>query len=252
MTHNFRQQFAAITVACLAASSVVSAVGSGLPFVVNEAAIDGADAKFVAANSMDFTYHSCVDFTPNLRFQESGYFWVSSFQDLDSVVDSQINYNNGANGYHIYGLYTYQAQQAGAAQPTPSGGSRRNYLAATGPMGQPAIRLFLDQQQDTVLNLMNCQGGVAAGGADDIPIGFSFALAAGEKSETNSLANGDLELVFGPGWVFTAFGHMLFGNANFQFFDFNANITDLNGGALNVDHFAEGSGNLFWANVQPD
>jgi hypothetical protein len=256
MTRDLRKQFAAITIACVTASSAASAVGSGLPFVFNEAPINGAAPRLVLANSMDFTYHSCVDFTQNLRFQESGYFWVSSFQDLDSVVDSQINYsltyNGSPNGYRIYGIYTYQAQQAGAAQPTPSGGTRRNYEAATGPMGQPSIRLFLDDQQDTVLNLQNCQGGVAAGGADDILIGFSAALAAGEKSETNTLANGDLELVFGPGWVFTAFGHLLFGNANFQFFDFNANITDLNGGALNVDHSAEGSGNLFWANVQPD
>jgi hypothetical protein len=51
--------------------------------------------------------------------------------------------------------------------------------------------------------------------------------------------------------VFFAFGQMLFFNANFNYLVFNANITDLNGGALNADQMAEGSGNLFWLNVLP-
>jgi hypothetical protein len=238
---------AGLAVACVTVSSV-SAVGSGLPFLVSEVQVQGADAHVVVANSMDFTYHSCVHFTQQFRFRESGYFWVSSFQDFDSEVDSQINYI-GSKGYRIYGIYRYQAQQVGNAQATPSG-VRLNYVAAMGPMAQ-SIDLFLDEQQDTVLDPQSCPGGaILAGDADDILLGSGTTLAAGEKSETSGLASGDLEIVFGN-WNFTAFGQMLFVNANFNFLVFNANITDLNGGALNADHLAEGSGNLFWLNVLP-
>jgi hypothetical protein len=238
---------AGIAIACVTVSSV-AAVGSGLPFLVSETQIAGADAHVVLADSMDFTYHSCVHFTQQFRFRESGYFWVSSFQDGDSVVDSQINYFQ-PKGYRIYGIYRYQAQQVGNAQATPSG-VRLNYVAAMGPMAQ-SIDLFVDVLQDTVLDPLSCPGGaVVAGMADDIPIGSATALAAGEKSETSGLASGDLEIVFGN-WAFTAFGQALFVNANFNYLAFNANITELNGGALNADHFVEGSGNLFWLNVLP-
>ena len=235
-----------VAIACVTASSV-SAVGSGLPFIVSEVQA-GGDPHLVFANSMDFTYHSCVHFTQQFRFRESGYFWVSSFQDANSEVDSQINYI-GTNGYRIYGIYRYQAQQVGGAQATPSG-VRLNYVAQMGPMAQ-SIELFLDPQQDTVLDPLSCPGGaIVAGNADDIPLGSGTTLAAGEKSETSGLASGDFEIVFGN-WAFTAFGQMLFVNANFNFLVFNANITELNGGALNADHFTEGSGNLFWLNVLP-
>jgi len=240
---------AGIAVACVTASSV-SAVGSGLPFLVGEGQIFGTDPHIVVANSMDFTYHSCVNFTQQFRFRESGYFWVSSFQDTDSEVDSQINYfGPTGTGYRIYGIYRYQAQQVGNAQMTPSG-QRLNYVAAMGPMAQ-SIELFVDVDQDTVLDPLSCPGGaVVAGLADDIPIGSGTTIPVGEKSETSGVASGDFELVFGN-WAFTAFGQMLFFNANFNYLVFNANITDLNGGALGVDHLAEGSGNLFWLNVLP-
>jgi len=238
---------AGIAIACATVSSV-SAVGSGLPFLVAETQIAGAKPHVLVANSMDFTYHSCVDFTQQFRFRESGYFWVSSFQDVDSEVDSQINYIE-PNGYRIYGIYRYQAQQVGGAQATPSG-VRLNYVPVMGPMAQ-SIELFLDVQQDTVLDPNSCPGGaIVAGGADDLPLGSGTALAAGEKSETSGLASGDLEIVFGN-WAFSAFGQMVFVNANFNYLVFNANITDLNGGALNADHLTEGSGNLFWLNDLP-
>ena len=249
MTRQILKLVAGIAIACVTASSV-SAVGSGLPFLVSETQIAGADPHVVVANSMDFTYHACVNFTQQFQFRESGYVWVSSYQDADSEVDSQINYSGPTgNGYRIYGIYRYQAQQVGGAQPTPSG-IRLNYVAAAGPMAQ-SIQLFLDVQQDTDFNPLNCPGGTGATGtADDIPLGSGNALAAGEKSETSGLASGDLEVVFGN-WNFSAFGQMLFVNANFNFLVFNANITNLIAGALNGDHRTEGSGNLFWLNVLP-
>lgn len=238
MARTILQKFAALAIVCAAASSGVSAVGNGLPFFVDENQIPGALANVVPANSMDFTYHSCVTFTQPDRFRESGYFWVSSFQDVDSEVDSQINYIN-PNGYRIYGIYRYRAQQWGAAQPTPSG-TRLNYVAG---LSQPYIELFLDPQQDTVLNLQNCQPQAVD---DDISLGSCMALADGEKSETDGLASGDLEIVFGPNWVFSGFGQALFGNpANFNYLVFNANVTQLIG-PLGASHQTEGSGNLFW------
>ena len=111
MTRQILTLVAGIAIACVTASSV-SAVGTGLPFLVCETQIAGANPNVVLANSMDFTYHSCVNFTQQFQFRESGYFWVSSFQDADSEVDSQINYID-PNGYRIYGIYRYQAQQVG-------------------------------------------------------------------------------------------------------------------------------------------
>lgn len=239
MTRKALQKLAAIAVVCVAASSGASAVGNGLPFVVDENQIQGAFANLVPANSVDFTYHSCVTFTQQGRFQEVGYFWVSSFQDADSEVDSQINHIN-PNGYRIYGIYRYRAQQWGGAQMTPSG-TRLNYVAA---QSQPYIELFLDPQQDTVLDLQNCQPPQAAD--NDISLGSCMALAVGEKSETDGLASGDLEIVFGPNWAFSGPGQALFGNAaNFNYLVFNANVTRLMG-PLGANHRAEGSGNLFW------
>lgn len=241
MTHKTLKHLAAIAIVCAAASSVTSAVGNGLPFVVHEVVVPGANAHDLNSNSLDFTYHSCVDFTGQ-NFQESGYFWVSSYQNPTSVVDSQINYYQ-ANGYRIYGKYHYDALFVNAHQPSPSG-QRRNY--EDDPNGAPFVELFVDRLSNTVLDLVECLPVPIAGAADDIPIGSSFTLNDGEKSEKSVFANGDFELRYGN-WNFTGFGAALF--------DFpqpvtrlvlNANITQLIGGALNVDHKTEGSGNLFW------
>jgi hypothetical protein len=234
----------ALVASYLAMPPAALAVGGGLGFVFDESLIPNAKVNVVPADSLDFTYHACLHFFAADKFRESGYFWISSFQDVDSVVDSQINYIE-SSGYHIYGKYTYKAQQWGMAQPTPNG-VRLNYVAA--PL-QTSITLFLDPDQDTVLSIQNCQV-VAQGTADDVPLGSSNAIFEGEKSETNDIANGDFELIFGDNWLFTAQGEELFGHpANFNFLVFNGNVTQL-GGALGMDHNPEGSGNLFWV-AQP-
>ena len=126
MTPKTLKHLAAIAIVCAAASSVTSAVGNGLPFTVNEDGVPGAIPRTLNSNSLDFTYHSCVDFIQQPgqppQFVESGYFWVSSYQNPTSVVDSQINYFD-ANGYRIYARYRYQAQFFNAHQPSPSGSS---------------------------------------------------------------------------------------------------------------------------------
>ena len=249
MTHKPLKHLAAIALVCATASSVASAVGNGLPFVVNEDVVPGAIARTLNSNSLDFTYHSCVEFAEPApeqppRFRESGYFWVSSYQNLTSVVDSQINYFD-PNGYRIYAKYSYAAEFVNFHNPSPSG-LRLNYLAPP----QPAvIELYLDWQSNTVLGLQQCAPVVVSGDNEDILLGSSATLNMGEKSETSNVAaNGDFELRFGN-WTFTNFGQSMFPfpqPADVYRLVVNANITRLIAGGLNTDHRAEGSGNLFW------
>ena len=247
MTPKTRKRFAAIAIVCVAASSVTSAVGNGLPFTVNEDGVPGAIPRTHNSNSVDLTYHSCVDFVQQPgqppRFVESGYFWVSSYQSPASVVDSQINYFD-VNGYRMYAKYRYEAQFFNGHQPSPSG-QRRNYVAPP----QPAVvQLFLDPQSNTVLGLQQCAPVAVSGANEDILLGSSATLQYGEKSEHGGVANGDFELRF-VNWTFTNVGNDLFQFAQpapFYRLVLNANITQLIAGGLQMDHRAEGSGNLFW------
>jgi hypothetical protein len=218
------------------------AVGGGTGFVFREFFVP-ADPHPVAADSLDLTYHSCVDVTGMNQLTERGYFWVSSFQDADSVVDSQINYYL-ANGYHVYAKYRFDADQCSANQMTCNGLTRRNFTIEDGD-----LELYVDPLSNTGLAIANC-GVVVNGNADDRLLGSATAVVNGQKTETSDLANGDFEIVFGD-WTFTVDGQELFwdGNGNplaAQIFVFNANVTRLVVGALNNDHRNEGSGNVFW------
>ncbi|MGH8605270.1 MAG: hypothetical protein ACREXR_21520, partial [Gammaproteobacteria bacterium] len=154
----------------LISSQEASAVGGGLPFVVDESVVPGALNNVFDADSLDLTYHACtkVGGPNNMRLRETGYFWNSSYQDIDSVVDSQINHFL-PNGYHIYGVYTYEADQVSADQQyTPTGGDRLNYVVAS---DHAAISLYLDPLQNTTLALnAGCQV-VKANTADDRLVG---------------------------------------------------------------------------------
>ena len=221
--------------------ATASAVGNGVPFVFREGIVPGSMANPVGANSVDFTYHACDNFTDADSITETGYLWVSSFQDVGTVVDSQINYFL-ANGYHLYARYHFQADEC-SDQQTCNGLTRKNYV-----VNQAGLSLYLDPMQDTVLGLQNC-GVVVAGNADDWFLGTANAIQNGQKSETNDLANGDFKIVF-ANWVFTAAGQALFkdGNGNplaVPTLVFDANVTLLNGPLTN-DHRPEGSGNLYW------
>lgn len=223
-----------LCLANLALSTNVAAVGGGIPFAVNEGLLPNAMANALNADSMDFTYHACttVNFvTGNL--EETGYFWISSYQDIDGVVDSQIN-DFQVNGYHIYGIYKFSADRVGIhpdfLQP------RVDYIAESG-----SVRLFLDPDQNTQLALNPCQVSVLGNGSDRL-IGGSVTLASGEKSEKVDIANGDFELRF-SNWNWVNPPPIIpFVSDEFVF---NANITQLNGPLL-FNHFPEGSGNLYW------
>lgn len=248
MTPKILKRLAATAIVCATASSAALAVGNGLPFTVNEFAVPGAIPRTHNSNSVDFTYHSCVDRSqaPGQppRIRESGYLWVSSYQNPASVVDSQINYF-APNGYRIYAKYSYAAEFVNLHNPSPTG-PRMNYVATM----QPAfVELYLDWNSNTVLGLQQCQPVQVSGANEDILIGSSTTLNFGEKSETDNVAaNGDFELRFGA-FSFTNFGEQLFQfpqPADFYRLVMNANVTQLLGGGLNADHRAEGSGNMFW------
>lgn len=200
----------------------------------------GAMQHALAADSMDFTYHACVDFD-DFDPVESGYLWVSSFQDVDSVVDSQIN-DFLANGYHIYARYGFHADEC-SGQQTCNFLDRKSYR-----IDEASLSLFLDQLQDTQLGLQNCVV-VGANIADDVFLGTANVIQSGQKSETDDQANGDFDIVF-SNWFFSAAGQALFrdGFGNplaVSTLAFNANVTVL-GGPLGDSHRPEGSGNLYW------
>jgi hypothetical protein len=217
------------------------AVGNGVDFGFRETPIPGALMNAVFANSEDGTYHDCLDFTDADSFTERGYLWVSSYQDVDSVVPSQINHFL-PNGYQKYLKYSYQADEC-SSQDTCNAGTRRNY-----GVNQAQVQLVLDPLQDTVLTIVNCQVQVA-NDADDILLGNANALEEGQKTETDDLINGDFELVFND-WNFTAAGAGLYKDLNgnplpVHTFVLNGNVTRLRG-PLGNDHRPEGSGNFFW------
>lgn len=183
---------------CLAGmvvSPTASAVGGGNIFSVDEVLVPASLANAFQADSLDYTYHACTDIDQQVdeagnidyRLRETGYFWVSSYQDIDSVVDSQINHFL-MNGYHIYGRYSFQGPRVGSA--TGPLGNRRAYQIQNG-----SIQLFVDPNQDTNIGLFDCQLN-ANNRADDHRIGVSNSVLEGEKSEKDGLANGDFEVVF--------------------------------------------------------
>lgn len=216
------------------------AVGRGVPFGFREGFVPGAMAHPVLATGVDFSYYACLHFTDADSITETGYLWVSSFQDLVGVEDSQLN-DFPANGYHMYAKYHFQADEC-LNQETCNALTRRNYA-----VNQAALELFLDPAQDTVLGIQNC-GVAVANDADDVSLGFANVIEVGQKSETNEIANGDFEIKF-VNWAFSAPGQLLFRDGNNPLaaptLVFNANVTIL-GGPLNVDHKPEGSGNLYW------
>lgn len=232
----------ALLTAALSASSAF-AVGGGVPFIFREGFVPGGtQPNPVAADSEDYTDHRCVDFVAAGSIVQNGYFWVSSYQDVASVVNAQLNFVGNA-GYRVYGRYHLAADECIGPQPTCNNFVRRSYDVTEGQ-----VELFLDPASDTVLGINNCQVTVA-NNADDQALGLSAMVVSGQITETNDQANGDYDVLFG-GWAFSAAGQTLYrdGNNNplpVNLLELNGNTTRLLGG-LNADHRAEGSGNFYW------
>jgi hypothetical protein len=217
------------------------AVGNGLPFTFREFPVGGGALMHpVPADSIDGTYYSCVHFQDVNSIVESGFMWLSSFQDTDSGVDSQLNYFQ-ANGYHLYVNYRLQADRCDGS------GTCNNLPRASYAVNNAALALWTDPNSDTTLTISECQV-VIQNNADDVLLGSANDLTTGQKVETLDQAAGDFDLLFND-WVFTADGQQIFRSGNQPFaahnLVFDANVTLL-GGAINMDHLPEGSGNLYW------
>jgi len=241
----FRNQNS-IVLLMLAASTVFSqhvlAVGNGVTFGGNEIQVPGADPHVFQADSLDFSYRACSDVVPAgangiQELNERGYFWISSFQNNNTVQDSQINYYDN-NGYHIYGVYEYKSDLVAVGLSVL--GNRRGYQ-----MTAATLSLYLDPNKDTNIALQNCQY-IYNNTADDVLIGSGNQIFNGEKSEKDGLANGDFQFELND-WVwnnpvpivpFTPMSHVIF----------NANLTRLGGNNVDQDHQPNGSGNIYWRN----
>jgi len=222
-------------------STSAFAVGNGQPFTFREFFVGGgANAHPVPADSFDGTYYSCVHFQDANSIVESGFMWLSSFQDTNSVEDSQLNYYQ-ANGYHLYTNYRLQADRCDGS------GTCNNLARASYALNSASLALWSDPLQDTTLTINNCQV-VVQNDADDVLLGSANELTSGQKIETADQAAGDFDIQLHD-WVFTAAGQQIFRNGAVAFAPpqvvFDGNVTLL-GGAINMDHSPEGSGNLYW------
>ncbi len=219
------------------------AVGAGISFSVQEINVPGTFSNDFRSNSLDFTYHACVRHdTATDTFRERGYFWISSYQSANSVLNSQINYYLD-NGYRIYGYYKYDMVPAGGFQPTPTG-SRLNYVVNT---KGASIQLYLDVDANTQIKISDTCGFSVAKTTDDFKIGYSNTVIQGEKSETNGLASGDFDIAFSKWTFFVTPESPIVPSTqlNYDVLRFNGNVTRLRT-FLGTSHFPEGSGNLYW------
>ncbi len=220
-------------------------VGPGVVIGIEEIDIPGSHINSVIANSFDFTYKSCSKFQLYSRgFREKGFIWVSSFQFLNDVVKSQLNYYLDS-GYRIYGLYQYAAQRKGPPQKTPTG-TRLNYVVNK---LNPSFTLYIDVAANTRLNMSGQCLLSRTNFSDDIKLGTSTTILQGEKTETDGFANGDFKIMF-DNWIF--FPDKRQENSiidshttAYRYLTFSGNTTYLRSG-ITTDHFAEGSGILYW------
>jgi hypothetical protein len=233
--------FGGALLAAVVAAPSAFAVGNGLPFTFREFFVGGGALPHpVPADSFDGTYYSCVHIQDANSIVESGFMWLSSFQDTDSPVGSQLNYFD-VNGYRLYVDYRLHADRCDTS------GTCNNLPRASYAVNNASLDLWSDPLQDTTLTIVECAV-VIQNNADDVLLGFGNDLTSGQKIETADQAAGDFDVELHD-WVFTAAGQQIFRNGANPFAAqrvvLDANVTLL-GGAINMDHKPEGSGNLYW------
>ena len=219
--------------------SVMSAVASADTFTVNPGAI-GVAGPTVQANFTDFSYVALVNQTATngtgtFNEQGAGFFSSYRFPNLADVVP-----NAGINtNYKLYAVFV----GAGTVAPTASlpGG-------VTATFNNFNLRLFVDPNQNSFVTASpvgTVGGTVSIGGTgDDILVGQSAGLIAGEAHAFPGLANGDFDVQvrFNPVGGFLSGPFVL----NLALADFNGVNTSLTGFSLgNFDSGrVDGSGNL--------
>lgn len=249
---------AALTTAALASvSGAAFAVGTGLPFKVNEVGVPGIVIPVSkTADSFDFSYRAKITqqndgsglggLLDGDAFAESGFLEVSSFKNGGSTVGLALNGSVPAFGsYGMYGIFTLTGGATVAG-----GGITANFTGGS-------LSLFIDPDQDTTktLGANGNSATILGGNGEDMLIGSANITSGGNAHLFAGLANGDFEIVF-SNWALSPFGSTYF-SAPSPFHmrvNFNGNTTTVAPPGSVTAPFtstADGSGNAFFGIPEP-
>jgi hypothetical protein len=212
----------------------------GSPIVINQPSGGGpVDASFI-----DFSYVALVNQTATAgtgTFNEQGGGFFGSYRgpSLADVISG-----TGLNTtYKLYAVYTGE----GTVAPTlgfPGG--------TTATFNNFNLRLFLDPGMNTTITASptGTPGGtVSVGGttSDDVLVGQSTSLIAGQSHAFPGLANGDFNVQVN----FSPVGGFLSGPLAIQFADFNGVNTSLQGFSMGnfTSGRVDGSGNVSFSPI---
>jgi hypothetical protein len=219
--------------------SVMSTVASADTFTANPSAIN-VGGPTVQANFTDFSYVALVNQTATngtgtFSEQGAGFFGSYRFPNLPDVLS-----NAGINtNYKLYAVFVGE----GTVAPTtgiPGG--------VTAAFNNFILRLFVDPNQNSVVTASpvgTAGGTVNIGGAgDDILVGQSAGLIAGQAHALPGLANGDFDVQvrFSPLGGFLS-GPFVLSLALADFNGVNTSLTGFSLGNFNSGQ-VDGSGNL--------
>lgn len=212
---------------------------SALPAFADPVTINQPGGPPLTANFIDFSYVALVNQTATAgtgTFNEQGAGFFGSYRGptlADVVPGSELN-----TSYKLYAVYTGE----GNVMPTPGvpGGTTATFTDFN-------LRLFLDPGMNTIVTAspVGTPGGtVSIGGttSDDVLVGQSTGLIAGEAHAFPGLANGDFYVQVN----FNAVGGFLSGPLAIQFADFNGVNTSLQGFSMGsfTSGRIDGSGNI--------
>jgi len=212
------------------------------PFAFTVTPPGGSPAPF-QATYIDYSYVALVDQTATNgsgTFSEEGGGFFSSFRNptLNTVVN-----NTGINeSYKLYATFT----GSGTVAPTGNGGLTATFNAFD-------LKMFLDPSKNTVItaDAVGAPNGTvsASNTADDILVGQSAGLVAGEAHAFPGLANGDFDVIvkFNPTGGFLS-GPFILGLNLADFNGVNTSLTGFTTGSF-VDGRIDGSGNLSFSAI---
>jgi hypothetical protein len=226
---------------------VTVATAQPITFSVNPGAAGASGPTVPNVNFADFSYVALVNQTATAgtgTFNEQGAGFFSSYRSptlADVVTNSGINTN-----YKLYAVFT----GGGTVAPTPGipGGT-------TATFNDFNLRLFVDPSMNSTISAspVGTVGGTVtvANTADDVLVGQSAGLVAGQAHAFPGLANGDFKVLvnFNPVGGFLS-GPFVAGLTIGTFDGVNTSLTGFSMGNFNSGRI-DGSGNLSF-NVVPE
>ncbi len=217
---------------------------NALPAFADPVTIDQPGGSPLTASFIDFSYVALVNQTATAgtgTFNEQGAGFFGSYRGptlADVVPGSGLN-----NTYKLYAVYS------GAGNVAPTTGTPGGITATFTSFN---LRLFLDPGMNTTITAspVGTPGGtVSIGGttSDDVLVGQSTGLIAGQSHAFAGLANGDFNVVVN----FNAVGGFLSSPLAIQFADFNGVNTSLQGFSMGnfTSGRVDGSGNVSFTAV---